>query len=142
MIYNCAKTHCITFGKCTLTSPKWYIGKSALTETESISYLGVTLANSADLHVRNRISATKRAFYALQGAGLFKNGLNPATAAHIWNCSIRPILLYGIQVISPTRKVFKELEQTQSKLLKTVLGVSKFCRTIPLLDALKIHNIC
>ena len=34
------------------------------------------------------------------------------------------------------------LKKTQSKLLKSALGISKFCRNTPLLDAMKLHSVC
>ena len=61
--------------------------------------------------------------------------------SHIWNCAIRPVLTYGVHAVTLTKKSRVELEKVQGKLLKSALGVSKFCRTTPLLKAMDIQRI-
>ena len=68
--FNPKKTDCVIFGRSTLQPhPEWELNGTKLTETDSVTYLGVTLSYvKPNMHVDNRISACKRAYYAMQGA--------------------------------------------------------------------------
>ena len=73
--FNPKKTECVIFGRSTLQPhPEWELNGNKLTETDSVTYLGVTLSYvKPNMHVDNRISACRRAYYAMQGAGLCNN---------------------------------------------------------------------
>ena len=49
-----------------------------------------------NIHVDNRISAGRRAYYAMQGAGLCNNVTDADAIAYLGNAAIRPVLTYGI----------------------------------------------
>ena len=89
------------FGRSTLQPhPEWELNGTKLTETDSVTYLGVTLSYvKPNMHVDNRISACRRAYYGMQGAGLCNNITNADAIAYIWNAAIRPVLTYGINCI-------------------------------------------
>ena len=74
-------------------------------------------------------------------AGLCKNGANIAAINEIWAKACGPILTYGCETINLRMKHCQDLDKLQSKLLKTALGLSKFARTNPLLEALEIPKI-
>lgn len=142
--FNPTKTQCITFGRSFFTScPQWSLNGSVLQDVTSvgISYLGATLANDSKGHCEARIKSCRRAFYAFQSVGLHTNGLAPDMVAHIWRTAIQPVLCYGVQCMSLTRKLLHDLDKTQSRLLKTCLGLSKYCRNTPLLRAMKINTV-
>ena len=61
--------------------------------------------------------------------------------AHIWNSAIRPVITYGCQSVYIDKKSVDELDKIQSKLLKSVLGLKSYCRTTPVLNALKMNKI-
>ena len=52
-----------------------------------------------NIHVDSRISACRRAYYAMQGAGLCNNISDADAIAYLWNAAIRPVLMYGINCI-------------------------------------------
>ena len=60
------------------------------------------------------------------------------TTGYLWIAALRPVLLYRLSAVHVTKKDQSALDKTQSRLLKTALGVSKLCRNTPLLDALRI----
>ena len=64
-----------------------------------------------------------------------------ATPAHMFNVAIQPILTYGCTTLNFTRSSVKELDKVQSKLLKSALGLPKFCHNTPLLQASKVKKI-
>jgi hypothetical protein len=139
LCFNPTKTKCVTFGKCLFSERKWELDGVHLDEVDHVIHLGVVLANNATSHAR--IKATRRAFYALQGAGLCVNGTNPDTITHIYSTAVRPVLLYGLECVYQTKSIMHEVETVQSKLLKAALGLKRYCRSTPLLQALKIQHI-
>ena len=58
---------------------EWFINDDKLKISESINYLGTILDSRKGLsHVESRISKANKAFYCLQGAGLYNNTVSPA----------------------------------------------------------------
>ena len=55
--------------------------------------------------------------------------------------AIQPILSYGCSTLNADRNVIEELDKAQAKLLKTALGLPKFCHNTPLLEALALKKI-
>ena len=106
-----------------------------------MTYLGVILANNTNAHSEQRVKATRRAFYALQGSGVCKDGVNPETMTHIFNTAIRPVLTYGLQCVYQNKAALEATEKLQCKLLKAALGLKRYCKNTPLLEALKIPRI-
>ena len=77
----------------------------------------------------------------MQPVGLHQRGLAPDTMAHIWKTALQPVLTYGVQCLPLSKKKLKEMDRTQARLLKTSLGLSKFCRNTNLLQAMKIQPV-
>ena len=72
--FNPSKTVGMVKGNNPLVSlPKLFLNNVELRLDKTINYLGATLGNNCSSdHVRNRISACRRAFFSLQSAGLCK----------------------------------------------------------------------
>ena len=94
--FNPIKTQCITFGKSRFSHRSWYLSGVALEEATRITYLGVTLSNDSCAHSNDRTKSAKRAYYALQGAGICANGTSTETLVHLYQAAIRPVLMYGL----------------------------------------------
>ena len=142
--FNPIKTQCIVFGRCMFEQrPIWNLNSCQLQDysNSGITYLGAFLSKNTRDHVDTRIKACRRAFYALQGAGLHSGGLTPNTMAHVWRTAIQPILTYSIQCLPLTKTSVQAMDKAQSRLLKAALGLTKFCKSTPLLHALKISKI-
>ena len=101
----------MTFGKSHFSGRAWLLDGVKLAETDSIVYLGVTLTNDTTSHAAERVKATRRAFFALQGAGLCVNGLNSDTIVHIYNTAIRPVLMYGLQCVYHNKTAMEGIEK-------------------------------
>lgn len=141
--FNPSKTDCVMFGQCSLEPrPEWRLNGVKLTESESVNYLGVTLSHSKpNKHVENRISACRRAFYALQGAG-FSNAMTDVdTLSYVWKAAIRPVMTYGLNSVHINKGSLESMEKLQSRLLETGIGLHKFCRSSPILKALYVNKI-
>ena len=139
--FNPAKTKCITFGKSSFHDRLWNLEGTLLEESDHVSHLGVILSDNPRRHTDSRIKAAKRAFYALQGAGLCTNGSSPDTIAHIFSTAVRPVLLYGLESVHQSKQAKKDAEILQGKLLKAALGLKTYSRNSPLLQALKIPSV-
>lgn len=142
--FNPAKSTCMAFGKRQFTQqPSWTIDGAPIQFTDSgMTYLGAqVLTDGGTLHTEKRASAAQKAFYGLQGSGLHVNGVAPAVATKIFNVGVRSVLTYGCHSIHLTRRSMHRLESAQGKLVKAFLGLRKFSRTSPLLEALGINTI-
>jgi hypothetical protein len=141
--FNPNKTECCIFGNCTLSpDPKWYLNNIQLKNNDSIQYLGVSLSHvNQSLHSQNRINACRRAFYSLQGAGLCNYQLDADTTSYLWKSAVKPVLLYGLNTINISKRCMDDLEKAQSKLVKSAMGLHKYCRSSPLLKALQICSV-
>ncbi len=140
--FNPSKTTCTTFGSNYLQPlPSWHIMNTILAETDSVTYLGTILSNSTTPHINGRVKSARGAFYSLQGAGLCKNGVNPSTMAHIFNTAIRPTMMYGCSNINLETRDMIELDKQFAALVKSALGLPKWCRNRTLLSSLGIKSI-
>ena len=139
--FNPGKTKCATVGKKTLSHPGWFLNNNKLDESDRVEYLGAVVSDNPCHHVMARVSACRRAFYALQGAGLCKRGTNPNTIRYLWTAALRPVLMYGVPCMKMSKKALDMLEKCQTKLLKSALSLKSYCRNTPLLQALNIQRI-
>ena len=108
--FNPTKTQVIVFGKCTLAQwPEWHLNGTNLQDYShnGIKYLGTTLSQNTKDHIETRIKACRRAYYAMQGAGLHCGGLSPNTIAHVWSTALQPILNLWYAVLA-TNKIITE----------------------------------
>ena len=108
---------------------------------ESIHYLGSVLSNNAQKHVEARTKACRRAFFSLQGSGLYENAADAAAIAAIWNSALSPVLLFGDHCVSLRKHHIDLLDKTQAKLLKVALKLPYNCKTTPILNALDIKRV-
>ena len=53
-----------------------------------------------------------------------ENGLDPETAIHLMQTYILPVLIYGMEVVSPKRKYIDMLDKFYKKFLKMILSLS------------------
>ena len=83
--FNPTKTECVITGKnpC-VSSPQWVIDNTVLTIVGNIEYLGATLGNQCGHeHTAKRIRSSRKSFFALQGAGLCREGLSIDASIHV-----------------------------------------------------------
>ena len=117
--FNPSKTTCTTFGTThQAVKPTWNLNGVKVKQDHAVTYLGTRLSNQARDHIDSRITAARRAFYGLQGAGLCARGANPFTIAHIYKMAIQLILTYGCSNLNLTHNDINELEKVQASLIK------------------------
>ena len=132
--FNLSKNTCTTFDTTyQVVNPTCSLNGVKLKQDESVTYLGTRLSNQTRDHIDSRITAVRRAFYGLQGAGLCVGDANPFTIAHMYKKDIQPILTYSCSTIKLKPNDIDELEKIQVSLIKAALGLSKYSRNTPIL---------
>ncbi len=70
------------------------------------------------------------------------DGVQSEAMTRIYKQAIQPVLLYGNCVFQNKKSTgIQSSDTAQGNFLKTASGISKSCRTTPLLDGLEIHKI-
>jgi hypothetical protein len=141
--FNPTKTVCTIKGENPfICEPKWYVNNVPVQNEDHVKYLGSYIGKSnGQLHAQMRASNANKAFYSLQGAGLYKDCLSPETALHIYNTAVRSSMLYGCASMYMNKTSLNVLDKAQAKHIKTVLGLSYYTHTTPLLQATRIESI-
>ena len=141
--FNPTKTICMSYGENSFsTAPSWNINGTNLQVNDSLKYLGTEIGkNCGKLHRETRINSANRAFYSLQGSGLYKQCISPRLTAHIYTTAVRSGLVYGCNTINMTQRDLIQLNKAQAKYIRTALGLSRFSHIKPVLQALRIQQV-
>jgi hypothetical protein len=140
--FNPIKTKCSRFGGNPFTvAPTWNMKGADLEVVDNLDYLGARVGNRYEkAHTDNRIRSCRKSFYALQGAGLCKDGLQTDVAIRVFDASCNSVLVYGCETMYLSKKYRWALDKIQAKLIKCIVGLNPFYRTTPLLNALRVHT--
>ena len=84
---------------------------------------------------------TINSFYSLNVIGLRQFAMSPLSIAKIYRIYSQPKFLYGEEMMYIGQSTLRELNSTQAALVKMNLGLSKFLKSSPLLDALRIKSV-
>ena len=122
---------------------KFYITGEEMKHVESFEYLGLPIGDSKyiDSFIEQNFRAVEKAFFMIRNIGLHKNIIEPTCLGFIYKQYCQSIINYGLEVVSISKTVLKQLDIRQGILIKMSLGLSKFSRTRPLLDALNINPV-
>ena len=107
---NINKTKVVTFhpprSKHTLS--QFYLGKLPIKNTETYCYLGIVFHQNGTFSAANAELRAKalRALYGLKG-NIIKDALSHKSICILFDSLIKPILLYGCQVVGPHSKTIK-----------------------------------
>ena len=85
--------------------------------------------------------ATFNASHELATLGLDSNSMPVDLKLKLITIYCRPALLYGVADCKLSEQDVNELQSIEARILKKSLGLSKYCKTQPLLDALKVRSI-
>ena len=100
-------------------------------------YLGASLSKTAPVMLTAALKLVDEHFTQVYLKGAFP----PGAIADIWEVAVQPVLLYATQSIYLCKSNCIALELTQSQHVKSSLGLSKFCKNMPLFQALKLQKI-
>lgn len=114
-----------------------------LNRVEGFIYLGLPIGNSefVNKYWDCKFRSVEKAFFSIRNIGLHKGIINPICLGFIYKCYCQSIFNYGLEMVFINNKVLKECDTRQGLLIKMALGLSKYTRNRPLLEALNIESI-
>ena len=109
---NIDKTKIVTFHPARSKSypEQFFLGNQLIKNTDKYCYLGIIFHSNGSFAAANTELRAKamRALYGLKG-GIIKDALSPRSLFILFDSLIKPILLYGCQVLTPHSKTIKYL---------------------------------
>lgn len=111
------------------TNYQMELNKKTLERVRVIKYLGVLIQDSFknDLHIEDRICKLNKALLSLKNIGLYNLQLSAKLIVRLCMTYLRPILTYGLDVISLTSTQMDDLVTFENKMIKKMLSISIFC---------------
>jgi hypothetical protein len=129
--FGAAKSAILVFGESVISrrkfreSREWHIGGEVVSEADSAKHLGILLSVTSSTlnHTVKSVTSARGAFYALTPFGARHGCLHPKTSLRLYYTYVRPILLFGFDLITPTKTELTILERAQLTVLRIILGV-------------------
>ena len=141
--FNPHKTECLIKGVNPFNvTPTWKIKGVPVSINQKLKYLGTILdSTNSNSHVSERVQSANKAFYSLQAAGLKSNSVSPQTAFNIYCSAVRSVLTFGCCAIYINKTQLENLNKTQGKYVKSILGINFNTHTTPILKALSLPTV-
>ena len=119
------------------------ISGGQLPVAEGFVYLGLPIGDQKflDEWLEKKFRSVEVAFFTIRKVGLHKNQVDPFCLAFIYRQFCQSICVYGLEILRFSKCLLKQLDKRQALLIKKTLGLSKFVRTTPLFNALKIPSL-
>ena len=102
---------------------KFYMGETEVTESSKTEHLGMirSVKDEDKLNIQKRKSLARRTLYSLIKTGVHGcNGLTAKISYKIYQVYVLPRLLYGLEVLSLSKKLLDELEKFHLETLKNI----------------------
>ncbi|CAC5421539.1 unnamed protein product [Mytilus coruscus] len=108
------------------------MGNTPMPNVEQSTHPGIirttTRKNNIQSNTNENITKARRSAYSLLGTGFHvHNGLDPESLLHIYKTHILPVLLYGMELLTPSGKPLEQLGIFQKRMLKQVLSLPTRC---------------
>lgn len=99
-------------------------------QVAQIKYLGVTLERngSQEADIDERIQNTMKTYHSMKHALIKKREVSRATKMTIFKTIFRPVLTFGCESWTVTKRIESKLEATEMKYLRGTLGVTRLDR--------------
>ena len=122
---------------------KLYLNGAQLTQKTDIIHLGLPIGSNKFIknYWTEKMKSTVKSFYSLYGIGIRPFAMHPLSIAKIYRIYCQPKFLYGLEMVHINKATLEELNSTQSALIKMNLTLSKYAKSTPLLNALRIESI-
>ena len=81
-------------------------------------------ADTQETSVAYNIQKARHTVYSLMGSGHHgENGLDPETSVHLLQTYVLPVLVYGMEVVTPKATLIEKLERTYKNFIKQILSL-------------------
>ena len=126
-----------------LQESNFLIGGGNLKPVTDFEYLGLPIGNKTYINnfFEEKFRSVEKAFFTIRRVGIHKGFWFPNTLGFIYKQYCQSIFNYGLELISLSGSLLKQLDKRQSLILKMTLNLSKFSRSTPLLEALRVSSI-
>ncbi|CAF1064992.1 unnamed protein product, partial [Brachionus calyciflorus] len=100
-------------------------------KSNELKYLGVIMndENSDKPHLERRKKATQSALAKLKSVDIINEKTNPYLKGFLYKSYIMPVLYYGMETVHLTKNVMNEIRRFEDNMLKSIYGISKYCRS-------------
>ena len=92
---------------------------------EEAMHMGILRsADTQETAVAYNIQKARCTVYSLMGSGLHgENDLEPETLIHLLQIYVLPVLVYGLEVVTPKATLIEKLERTYKKFIKQIMSL-------------------
>ena len=120
------------------------MGSTNIPEVKSFIYLGLPIGDNLakDEFLEEKMNKVEKSFYSLYGLGCKPHALNPKSISFIYKQFCQSIFRYGLEKLNLNSNQIDIFNIRQNILIKKrAFGVSKYYKTKPLFQAMKIEAI-
>jgi hypothetical protein len=122
--------------------PLFYLGDQCMDNVSSMDILGVTFTakGTYDAHIERRIQKCRNSSFSLSEVGMCYPGLATETKSYLYRTICQPTLTYGLDAISASEGLLRQMDSTQGCIMKRVCGIPKRSHHSNLMAALNIQT--
>ena len=119
------------------------MGGVIIPEVKTFIYLGLPIGDkiSKNEFLEEKMSKVEKSFYSLYGLGCKPHALNPKTISFIYKQFCQSIFKYGLENIHLNNNQLDSFNTRQNILIKRAIGISKYCKTTPLFQVLRVESM-
>ena len=141
--FNSKKSEAIVFDSVFEVEHHFKLNHLHIPNTKSLFYLGLPIGSQAfiDGFLSEKMSKVEKSMYSLRPLGCKPMHLSPLSLAFVYKQFCQSKLNYGFETINLSESKIKEFDMRQNTLVKSAVGISKFCHSKPLFDILKLSSI-
>ena len=134
-MYDCGKNLFHDF-------PIWKLGDQHIDIEDQLEILGTTFSSSMSYHnhIEKRCQASRRAMCGLASIGCCYPGHSTEVEIHLWKTIGLPSLLYGMENLELRAKELREIEKSQSSIIKRTTCFPLRCYHTHLLNAVNVQK--
>ena len=139
--FNPKKSVCHTSNSISNINPKLFLSGQEIPSVDGFIYLGLPVGNLNYLKEYFDEKMKKiETFFSLRGLGCKPVALHPKTIAFLFKEFCQSIVKFGLENTNLSSSSIRNLNIRQSMMVKIGAGISTYCKTCPLIHALKIDN--
>ena len=119
------------------------MGGVIIPEVKSFIYLGLPVGGSLAKNefLEEKMGKVEKSFYSLYGLACKPHALNPKIIAFVYKQFCQSIFKYGLENLNINTNQLKNFNTRQNILVKRAIGISKYCKTKPIFQVLKIESM-
>lgn len=144
MEFNAEKSASLVFSKFkTNITDVFVMNNKVIPGKEGIIYLGLPLGSQEYIndYLDDKMRKVEKSFFSLYSLGCKPKRMNPMLVSFLYKQFCQSIFRSHLDNLYISNKKLDELEIRQNIMIKSFIGVSKFSRTRPLNDSIKLESI-